>query len=111
MKDGEKIDFGALDPSRDDERWQRMMRSVTDRAIGGRRPLRSIPNQLLSWARPTLAIAAALTMLVWVGALLGRPVRTQPADFDQALSQWQASSDVLAAERLMQALGDAYGGQ
>src|SRR5689334_5673324 len=108
MKEGEKIDFGVLDPSRDEARWQQMMRSVTDRAMRGRRAPRSIPVQLISWARPTLAIAAALTMLVWVGALFGKPVRQQPADLDHALSQWQNKSDVLAAERLMQALGDAY---
>lgn len=109
MQEGEKIDFGVLDPSRDGARWQRMMRSVTERALMRRRAPISIPIQLISWARPTLAIAAALTMLVWIGALIGRPVRPQSADLDQALSQWQAKSDVLAAERLMQALGGAYG--
>jgi hypothetical protein len=111
MKEDEKIDFGVLDPSRDELHWHVMMRSVTDRAIRGRRAPRSIPVQLISWARPTLAIAAALTMLVWVGALLGKPVRPQRVDLDQALSQWQTKSDVLAAEQLMQALGDVYGYQ
>lgn len=103
------MDFSPLDPTRDAERWQRMLRSVSERVILRRAAPRTIPFQLVQWARPALAIAAGLTIIVWVGALLGKPVLLPQADLNQALSQWQANSDVFAAEQLMQALGDAYG--
>jgi hypothetical protein len=109
MKGADKIDFGPLDPSRDAQRWQRMVSSVAERAFARRRLPRSIPLQLLSWARPTLAVAAALALLVWVGALFGKPTRPPTIELDQALTQAQAQGDVLAAERLMLALGDADG--
>jgi hypothetical protein len=109
MKEGDKINFDPLDPSRDAQRWQRMVSAVAERVLARRRLRRSIPLQLLSWARPTLAIAAALALLVWVGALFGKPTRPPANALDQALTQAQARGDVLAAERLMLALGDAHG--
>ena len=108
MSEDEKIDFGALDPSRDAQRWERMLSSVIDRVHKKRRP-RSISLQLVSWARPTLAIAASLALVVWVGALVGRSPRTQPPELTQAMSQWLVNGDASAAEQLIEVMGDTYG--
>lgn len=108
MSEGEKIDFEALDPTRDAQRWEQMLSSVTDRVHAPRRP-RSIPLQLVSWARPTLAIAASLALVVWIGALLARPTQPQPTELAQAMSQWLEKGDAHAAEQLIEVMGDTYG--
>lgn len=116
MSESEKIDFGALDPTRDARRWEQMVSSVVERArvpISAPSPIsrrpRSIPLQLVSWARPTLAIAASLALVVWIGALFARPAQGQPAELTQAMSQWLVKGDLSASEQLIQEMGDAYG--
>lgn len=69
------LDLTSLDPSRDRDRWQGMVRSVAQRAYEARRASRAQRAQgspmeaLLTMARPALAVAAAVTLAVWVGAL------------------------------------------
>ncbi len=107
-----KIDLGALDPSRDPARWDRMVRSVAARGAAGaarRRPGR-IALQLAAWMRPALACAAALALAVWVPAL----ARRAPAHPDAAsarmdpaarLAAWAAVDEPGSASALLLTLG------
>ena len=98
--DEDRIDFSSLDPTRDPQRWTRIVASVVTRAH--RR--RSLPAQLAAWARPTLAAAAACAALAWTAALLDPPARNQPALASSALlSHW--SSDTRSAATLQELLG------
>lgn len=102
-----KIDFQALDPSADKERWAKMVASVTARALSRR--TRSVPLQLLAWARPVLAMAAALAVVVWVGAALADKSRAserpEPA---VVLSQWASSEELPSAAHLFDLLGTEH---
>ena len=71
--DEQKIDMSAVDPSRDPERWETLVQSVAARALETRRRRLTVGHQLLSWARPALAIAAEfLGSLALVSGLLSR---------------------------------------
>jgi hypothetical protein len=64
------IDFSALDPCRDQLRWVRTIDNLAARALAERRQRTSIEHQLLSWARPVLAVAAGLCLITWTAATL-----------------------------------------
>jgi hypothetical protein len=59
------IDFSALDPTRNQLRWERTIQDLATRAHAERRKRASIEYQLLSWAAPVLAVAAGLCLVVW----------------------------------------------
>jgi hypothetical protein len=108
-----KIDLGALDPSRDPLRWERMVRSVATRGAEGARRRRPGPLalQLAAWARPALACAAALALVVWVPAWL-RPAPAAPStavaatsDATARLAAWAASDDSASPGALLLTLG------
>ena len=70
--DNDRIDFTTLDPTRDQDRFDRLVGSITDRAadeLAERRATGSPLNQLVRWKRPMLA-AAAVVAMVSVGVLL-----------------------------------------
>ena len=60
-----KVDLTALDPSREAERWNRLLDSVATRAWNARRRRLTVSFQVVSWARPALAIAATLALVSW----------------------------------------------
>jgi hypothetical protein len=102
MAENDKIDFAALDPSRDGRRWEEMVASIAQRAA--RRRPRSIPGQLSAWARPALAAAAALALLVWTAAFVsGRAV--DETDPTALLSQWAMTDEVPAPATIIEVLG------
>lgn len=61
--DNERIDFGVLDPSRDEARWARTIDALVRRALVERHDRISLEHQLLRWARPALAMAAGLCIV------------------------------------------------
>lgn len=76
----ERLDLSALDPMNDPERRERLIRSITRRALPelSRRAAENSPIALLaSWARPMLAAAAALVIVSTVILALTRE-RTRP---------------------------------
>ncbi|MBI2894024.1 MAG: hypothetical protein HYY06_10765 [Deltaproteobacteria bacterium] len=108
--DDSRIDFSPLDPSRDPERWRRMIDSITARALAARGP-GSIPQQLLAWSRPALAMAAALTLVIWGAAWASGPepapqARTEPA---VTLAAWAADDELPPATEILQILGGQNG--
>lgn len=111
MNDG-PIDLSPLDPSRDRLRWERMIRATAARATRPR------PNPVLadlsSWARPLLAMAAALALLAWLPALLGRGAGTTAAaaaarDPALSLSTWASTGELPATADLLATLGGEDG--
>ena len=84
--DSERLDFGALDPSVDAVRWDRLVASVVNRgmaarAAASRRP--SVMDFLAGWKRPALALAA-VPALVAVPVLLFIDPAPQPAGTGKA---------------------------
>jgi hypothetical protein len=115
-----KIDLSPLDPSRDPLRWERMVRSVAARgaeAAARGRPA-TLALQLVAWARPAMAAAAALALAVWVPAWLraGPTATTTPpstttpagtaADTAARLAAWAATDESATASSLLLTLGD-----
>jgi|GEM_PF-1633969 len=70
--DDDRIDFSALDPTRDQARFDGLVGSIVDQAadeLDRRRVSNSPLNLLVQWRRPMLA-AAAVIAIVSVGVLL-----------------------------------------
>jgi hypothetical protein len=86
--DPERIDLSALDPSRDELRWERLVHGVTTRT---KRRL-GLREGLLSVSRPALAVAAAVAALSWVPSILARGA---PSDTEES-----RESDVMVLEDL-----------
>jgi hypothetical protein len=107
MKSDEPIDFSPLDPSRDGQRWRKQLDSVAARALQALPPW-SVPQQVFAWFRPTLAIAAAVAALVWVGATIAhlspRQVREEPA---WAKARLVMDGQVPSAWQAVATLGDS----
>jgi hypothetical protein len=70
MNDDQDPTWAPLDPSRDPERWEEMVRGIVERAapILERYAARGPAELLASWLRPTLAAAAVVSALA-LGAL------------------------------------------
>jgi hypothetical protein len=70
--DDDRIDFSALDPTLDKDRFDGLVGSILQRAsdeLAERRAASSPLNQIVQWKRPMLAAAAVIAM-VSAGVLL-----------------------------------------
>ena len=67
-----------------------------------------MPEQLRAWARPTLAIAAALLAVVWTGALLAPGAPPRPSAARRA-ARWAAGEEPLSTMSILSVLGGADG--
>jgi hypothetical protein len=94
--DDERIDFSALDPSRDELRWRRTVDALAARALDERCRRFTVQRQLLRWARPVLVVAACLCILSWTATFIGGPAReelaTSPASL--TLANWAANHHI-----------------
>lgn len=105
------IDFSALDPGRNQIRWERLIQKVAAEAHAEQRRRMALQEQLLRWARPVLAVAAALCLLVWTAGYVvsPRPATTtaqspsQPPAF--ALASWVANDRIPESSELLSTLG------
>ncbi len=81
--DDDRLDLSALDPTRDDARFEGLVRSTVRAAMARRR--RTATTETLRWWRPALVLAASLAIAAWLPVLLGgadeaaTPARTDPA--------------------------------
>jgi len=71
-----RIDLSALDPARDVGHWSQLVDSVAARGLARRKQQLTVSYQMLSWARPVLAIAAAVTLVVGAREWLSHPDRS-----------------------------------
>jgi hypothetical protein len=68
MREPERFDLSALDPSRDSDRWELMVRQIMWRSTAELQRRQSsavfgLFDGLVAWARPALATAAALAAI------------------------------------------------
>ena len=75
----DRIDFSPIDPSRDRERWDKVIDSIAVRAAAARGAPRPLSIQLAGWMGPALALAAGVALLVWLAAPPAGPPAPQPA--------------------------------
>ena len=116
----ERIDLSALDPARDEKRWSEMIDRVSARSIAARSRPRAdagaglIAHQIVAWARPALAIAATLALVVWAVAFaanssrspaVGEAARAEPAF---ALSTWASRDELPSTADLLDTLGGEH---
>lgn len=112
MNEG-KIDFSSLDPSRNEEAWERRISNIVAAASDRRQPVVSIWLQLAAWAKPPLiasGIAAALFLAV-SGVVVRREERSAVSSQQEpalALSGWAAGEDLPSTHRILQILGGSY---
>ncbi|HET8724607.1 MAG TPA: hypothetical protein VFM53_10435 [Anaeromyxobacteraceae bacterium] len=91
--DDRRIDLSALDPGRDPERLERMVRSVLARA--GRPPASPLSTAVVSRGRVAVLVAVAAAALAWIPALAGRSAA--PATARSAAAASSAGSDAVSA--------------
>ena len=88
----EKIDFSALDPLRDPERFDRLVDEIAGRGLAAYRRSQTFSGQIVRWARPALAAAAVLVVSVWVGTLvadrLAQPAPSRTKDDTASFMSW-----------------------
>jgi hypothetical protein len=104
----DKIDLSSLDPTVDSERWNRLVESVTARALAARGQL-TLASQLLEWARPTLAVAASVAMVAWWGASFrapeAMPVGHLQKEAPWILTRWAVSGEEPPVASMLEVLG------
>jgi hypothetical protein len=103
------IDFSALDPSRDRPRWERTIQGLAAKAHAERRRRFAVEHELLRWARPVLAVAAAFCLIVWTAGyfVAGRRSATAVEATPPALSlaAWAATDQLPETSEIFHALG------
>lgn len=117
MKDDERIDLRAFDPTRDPVRYGLAIGRIMDRAAMplARRRARATPmGQITAWWRPMLALAAALAL-----AAIGVLSQVRPAaaaggrseagvaealGIPTALAGWMAGAETPTATQVFSAL-------
>jgi hypothetical protein len=104
----DRIDLTLLDPSRDRAHWNALVDSITRRALLKQRARSSVTGQLAAWARPTLAVAAALCLLVWASALTWQ--RRANQDAVDLMSSWASSSELPGTSNILDAFEGAADG-
>jgi|SRR5688572_1932150 hypothetical protein len=116
MNDPDKIDFGPLDPCRDEARWHRLVAQTARRAREQHaRGVQTVSGQLVAWGRPALAVAAALSLVVWSASswTQGRMARATQAAIEREqaafLLGWALNDEVPPPEVVLQVTGAGDG--
>jgi hypothetical protein len=103
------VDLSALDPGRNQLRWERTIQELAAKAHAEHTRRSSVEVQLLRWARPVLAVAAALCLIVWTaGYLVGNrrvTARTSAESPALTLASWAARDRIPDSSELFGTLG------
>lgn len=106
--DPDRLDLSALDPSREADRWEGLVKAVLARGARPAPASRVLVAIAASW-RPMLAIAAALVALAWAPALLagaGRPAAAAgAADPVLSTTSWMLQDEAPATAEAIAAMG------
>jgi hypothetical protein len=108
--DERRIDLSSLDPARDPERFERMVRAVLDRADAP--PPHPFAGALVARGRIAVLAAAALAALAWVPALTGIRAGVNEAtgtDAVATLAGWAQAGSIPEGVDLFQTLGGTDG--
>jgi len=112
--DDQKIDLSALDPTRDQLRFERMVRGVASQAAA--RPVRPGEDDdrlgasalAIQWWKPSLALAACLALAAWAPQLFlstGATETSASADPGATLLTWTTQAARPSAAEVLQSLG------
>lgn len=108
----ERVDLSNLDPTRDPQRWDRLVESIASKAWAARQRRLTVAHQLVVWARPSLMAAAVAALLPWIAALAGEtgsePQAAIDADPAYVLAQWAETDERPSASRILQVLGERH---
>ena len=106
----ERIDLSALDPARDDQHWNQLVESVVARSLAARQQPLTVGHQMLAWARPILAVAAALALAFGIRELLPhqRVAHYRPVEPAFVLANWAANNERPDTTRILQVLGGSH---
>ncbi len=105
-EDDDPIDFSALDPSRNQLKWERFVQATMSRAIPQPDPMWL---SLATRGRMLLGFAAVVALLAWVPAFF-TPAESPASELSTldtagALADWAARGDVPDSVNLFDALG------
>ena len=110
--DEEKIDLSPLDPSRNEQRWNRSADSIATRAWKAAKRV-SFRRQLIAWARPAIAFAIVIAVMSVTGAyFFGHKNITQGVENMEpamALVSWAAGDPAPSAAAILEVLGGNHG--
>jgi hypothetical protein len=109
MTHGDKLDFGALDPTRDEARWERMVAETARRGLEQQRRAHTVSRQLVAWGPAAVAAAAVVALTIWgaSGAARGRAAeRSREAEQAALLLRWAANDALPPPDVLLQVMGD-----
>lgn len=85
----DRIDFSALDPTDDPERFEQIVSAVTEGAVTlleSRRAEATVFSQVVQWWKPLLA-AAAITGVISIGTLAEVEVSTPETESEIGLAE------------------------
>ena len=106
--DDDKLDLSALDPTRDALRFERMVRSLSAKAVEQRSQQADPLSFAVRWWRPALALAACLALLAWVPSLWGASGSSGQAttsDPSTTLLSWASGEGPTSAADVLATLG------
>ncbi len=114
--DDDRIDFSALDPERDAQRFERMVQAVVAGAMGGP-PARALAVEIVRFGRAALACAVLLAAAAWAPMLTrgahdaSRPsaAASRRQDPVELVSTWAEQGSVPSDLDLLAALGGSDG--
>jgi hypothetical protein len=104
----ERLDLSAVDPSGDKEHWERLIQNIVRRAREARRQPLTIGYQLIYWARPILTIAAAATLVVWIGALVSKHLYSTAHAAEEpafVIASWAMAEELPSTAKMLEVLG------
>jgi hypothetical protein len=104
--DERRIDLSALDPGRDPERLERMVRAVLARAEAP--PPHPFASALVARGRTAVIAAAVLAVAAWIPALAVRraaSTASSPADPVAAVASWAREGAIPEGAELFRTLG------
>jgi hypothetical protein len=104
--DDRRIDFSALDPEQDAERFERMVQAVLARSAEPQGE--SMASALVARGRVVVAAAAAMAVLVWIPLLAPWPTATvevKNADPVALVSAWAQQGAIPSGVDVFHVLG------
>jgi len=107
MSEKDRMDFSALDPSREPDRLERSAREIARRAAPALRARRErrpdLWTELTAWQRPLLAVAALLALALVTALALVRPAQAPLGS--SAASVSTSTTSTTRPSTLMEAAG------
>jgi hypothetical protein len=107
-----RIDFSALDPTRDKRHLDDVIQFIVPKALDGTEEPLTIGGQVIAWAKPVLAFAAAAALVLWLGAVIFAKTDTPETATAHAstvvLTQLSVGNSSYSTYQILNAIGDRH---